>query len=268
MKTLKCACSICAQNLRKWKSDYRVWCVGILLLIMTSIYVDDLRKIVDYWNAPMPVWIYPFMYSQYHTKLIFTLPVVLLFCNAPFTDRNQTFVLMRSGRTKWLCGQVLYIIVASGIYYLFIIACSLIITLLSGGQFTMGWDKTLTAIAYAAGSDTLELAPFVYVDNYVLTFFTPLLAMWFTFLMSWLGAIFLGVLTFALNLISQTRAVGVFASSFFVLFSSAVYKDGGRHNRRRQTDAVPAVHILYKRFRNSDSRAHSVGVHIRQEKSS
>lgn len=226
MKQLRCVCSICAQNFRKWRTDYRVWCIGILLFVMTGIFADDIRILAEYMGTNMPVWIYPFMYTQFHTKLIFTLPVVLLFCNAPFTDRNQTFVFMRSGRIKWLCGQIMYIVFASAVYYLFLFVVSLLLTVFSG-ELSLEWGKTLTALGVSNSVGFEAGTPFVDIPYTVITFFKPLQAVWFTFLMSWLGAIFIGLTIFFFNLISQTRFLGVIVSSFFVLLSSAVANDYG-----------------------------------------
>lgn len=225
MRWLRSVFSISAQNLRKWQTDYRVWCIGIMLFAVIAIYVDDIRLVINETGTEMPVWIFPFMYSQFHTKLIFTLPVVLLFCSAPFIDRNQTFVFMRTGRVKWLCGQLLYIVIASAVYYLFILAVSLLLTVFSGG-FTLEWGKTLSMISTSQNLGW-EGALTVDVSYMVIMFFTPLQAVWFTFLLSWLGAVFIGLTLFAFNLISGTRYIGVLVSSFFVALSSIVANEPG-----------------------------------------
>lgn len=226
MKWLRCVFSICAQNFRKWSTDHRVWCVGVLLFVMTAIFVDDMRKIVEYYGTDMPVWIFPHMYTQFHTKLIYTLPVVLLLCNAPFTDRNQTFVLMRSGRAKWLSGQILYIISASAVYYLYLFVVSFLLSLAFSGQLNLEWGKTLTSLGASTHLVSIDMSTrFVEVQYSIITFFKPLQAVWFTFLMSWFGAMFIGLTIFAFNLISGTRYLGVVVSSFFVLLSSAVTND-------------------------------------------
>lgn len=196
-----------------------------MLFALTAIYVDDMRLVTKETGTEMPIWIFPFMYSQFHTKLIFTLPVVLLFCSAPFIDRNQTFVFIRTGRVKWLFGQVLYIVIASAVYYLFILVVSILLTVFSGG-FSLDWGKTLPMLAT---SQNLGWGGALTVDaSYmVIAFFTPLQAVWFTFLLSWLGAVFIGLMIFALNLISGTRYIGVLVSSFFVVLSSMVAKESG-----------------------------------------
>lgn len=225
MKWLRSVFSISAQNLRKWQTDYRVWCIGFVMIAVTAIYVDDLRAVIKVTGTEMPVWVFPFLYAQDLTKLIFTLPVVLLFCCAPFLDRNQTFVFMRTGRMKWLCGQLLYIVIASALYYLFILAVSLLLTVFSGG-FSLEWGETLKMIA--TSNDLRKLISYAGISpsNYVMTFFKPLQAVWFTFLMSWLGGVFIGLTIFVCNLISGTKYLGVTISSFFVLFSYITVNEG------------------------------------------
>lgn len=221
MNSLKCVFSICAQNLRKWKTDYRVWCIALIAVVMTGIYVDDMQRISAVLETKPPIWIFPFLYSQFHTKLIFILPVVLLFCNAPFTDRNQTYVYMRSGKTKWLCGQVLYIIAASAAYFLFLFIISLLFTVFSG-ELSLDWGRTLNSVSFSTAAARKANAPYINVPIIIITFFKPLQAVWFTFLMSWLGGVFLGLLIFFCNLVSSTRSLGVLIAATLVIISSAV----------------------------------------------
>ena len=221
MKSLKCVFFVCAQNMRKWQTDYRVWCIAVFALVMTCIYVDDMQRICGVLGTKMPIWIFPFLYSQFHTKLIFTLPIVLLFCNAPFTDRNQTYVFMRSGRIKWLCGQILYIIMASAAYYLFLLFLSLLLTVFTG-ELSLDWGRTLRTLSFSTSAVGEADAPYIEIAAIVITFFKPLQAVWFTFLMSWLGGIFLGLVIFFCNLITSTKSLGMVISSSFVIITSAV----------------------------------------------
>lgn len=225
MKWLRSVVSISTQNFRKWQTDYRVWYIAVTVTAVIWIYIDDLKNAIAVTGTEMPVWVFPFLYVQDYSKLIFTLPVVLLFCSAPFLDGNQTFVFMRTGRMKWLCGQILYIIIASAVYYLFILAVSLLLTVFYGG-FSLEWGETLKMIA--TSNDIRRLISYVGISpsNFVMTFFKPLQAVWFTFLMSWLGGIFIGLTIFACNLISETKYLGVSISSFFVLFSYITINEG------------------------------------------
>lgn len=218
MSFLKTIFRISAQNFRKWQTDYRIWTIAVFLVIMTLIYVDDVKKIADLTGGGVPVWIFPFLYSQFYTKVLFTLPVVLMFCDAPFSDQNQLFIMMRTSRTEWLCGQLLYIILASGVYYLFIFVVSILSTIFYGG-FSVEWGKTLTALAY---DGTLAQEVEVYylsVSQIVVEYFTPLLACFYTFIISWLSAIFLGLVIFVCNLLTGSRIWGIALGSFFIILS-------------------------------------------------
>lgn len=220
MKLLRTACAICSQNIRKWQTDQRIWMIAILMIIMVNIYVDDMKKISAFLGMDVPFWIFPFIYSQFHTKVIYTLGVVIMFCNAPFTDRNQIFVYTRCGRAKWLCGQILYIIFASALYYIFLFCVSFICALFAGKP-SMEWGETLYLISESfAASDAG--CPFVDIPSFVLDCFTPLQAVWFTFLTSWCSAAVLGLIIFFCNYVSQTQILGVLTASVIVILSVAI----------------------------------------------
>ncbi len=218
MSFLKTIFRISAQNFRKWQTDYRIWTIAVFLIIMTLIYVDDIKKVSYVTGSGVPVWIFPFLYSQFYTKVLFTLPVVLMFCDAPFVDKNQLFIMMRTTRTKWLCGQILYIILASGVYYLFIFAVSILSTVFYG-DYSLEWGKTLTALAYNSSVAYEANVYSLSVSRIVVEYFTPLSACFYTFILSWLSAVFLGLLIFVCNLFTGSRIWGIAASSFFIVIS-------------------------------------------------
>ena len=69
-------------------------------------------------------------------------------------------------------------------------------------------------------------ANFVDISEKVITFFKPLQAVWFTFLMSWLGGIFLGLLIYLCNLLTGNRLIGILLSSFLVVICSIIENEG------------------------------------------
>ena len=224
MGSIRSVWAICSQNLRKWASDYRMWTIAALLVIMVQIYVDDMQKIAVFLGTKTSMWIFPFLYTNLHTKLIFTLPVVLMFCNAPFTDKNQVFVYTRASRAKWLLGQVLYIFIASALYYLFILLLTFISTIFIA-EPSLEWGKTLHA---ATNSDVVFQADagFVNVPELILEVFTPIQATFFTFLTSWLSAAMLGLIVFFFNLMTGTRFIGIIISSALVVWTVLVGAGG------------------------------------------
>lgn len=218
MSFLKTIFRISAQNFRKWQTDYRIWTIAVFLLILTLMYAEDFKTVADYLNNKAPVWIFPFMYTKSSAKVLFTLPVILLFCDAPFIDKNQMFVMMRTSRTKWLCGQIIYIISAGAVYYLFIFAISFL-SMIFFGEPSLDWDKTIVAAAYNRGVLSGAGVSSLTVSRITVEFFTPFLACFYTFIMSWLSAVFLGLLIFACNLFTGSRVWGIASGSLFVVLT-------------------------------------------------
>lgn len=220
MSSVKTVFSIAAQNFRKWTTDYRIWVIAVLLVVMTFIFADDVRRYAAALGSDVSIWIFPFLYVGRYMRLVFTLPVVLMFCNAPFVDKNQTFVMMRTSRLKWLCGQILYIILAAAVYYLFIFLLSIISTIFIA-EFSPDWGRTFYVIANG-GVATPEGGSRVEIPKIIVEYFTPLQACFFTFLLSWLGAVFLGTIIFFFNLVTQNRNIGIVVSFAFVVWSFMV----------------------------------------------
>lgn len=221
MELLKPALAICVQNLRKWKTDYRIWIIGLIGYVTILVFVDDMKRIITGLGTAMPVWIFPFIYSQFHMKLIYILLLVLFFCNAPFIDSNQTFMYIRSGRIKWLLGQMLYVIVSSGIYYLFLMIVSFFSVAFAGGEINLEWGKTLSIVANSDAAGRFG-SPFIVISNTVITYFSPLNATWFTFLLSWLCGSMIGLIIFLCNMLTQTRFLGITISSALIILSALI----------------------------------------------
>lgn len=220
MNSVRSVFSICAQNFRKWATDYRIWVIAALLIVMTFLFADDVRKNAAVLNSDVSIWIFPFLYVSRYMRLVFTLPVVLMFCNAPFVDKNQTFVMTRTTRVKWLCGQILYIIIAAAVYYLFVFFLSIISTIFIA-ELSFDWGGTFYSLAYG-GISMPENVMKVEVPKIIVEYFTPIQACYFTFLLSCLGAVFLGMIIFFFNLVTQNRNIGIVVSFAFVVWSFMV----------------------------------------------
>ncbi len=219
MKWFKPIYSITLQNFRKWKYDYRIWIALLIMLIFVHSYTKGLSSYCDYVNMKSSPWIFPFLYMQYYTKLLFFFPLILIFSNAPFVDTNQLYVIIRSGRIKWCIGQILYIIVTSAIYFALIILFSVVLNL-DCINFTNDWGKVLNTLANTNAASQFEVG---FTPNQtVISLFSPLQAMWFTFFHSWISGIILGLIIFLFNM--SFKGVGTFISSFVLVFSAIASK--------------------------------------------
>ncbi|MBD5384366.1 MAG: hypothetical protein HDR72_05145 [Ruminococcaceae bacterium] len=115
MNSVRSVFSVCAQNFRKWDTDYRMWTIAALLVVMTFAFADDMRKNAAVLGSDVSIWIFPFLYLRRYMKLVFTLPVILVSFNAPFIDKNQTFVIFPHCVCV-LAGAILLLIIGSFVF--------------------------------------------------------------------------------------------------------------------------------------------------------
>mgnify|MGYP000178248066 CR=1 FL=1 len=219
MKFFRSVYSISLQNFRKWKYDSRILITIFFLLIFIHSYTKGLSSFCDYVNVKSSPWIYPFLYMQYYNKLLFFFPLLLIFSNAPFIDSNQLYIIARSGRIKWCMGQICYIFITSSIYFVFIILFSILLNI-KCIEFTNDWGKVINTLANTnAGTEfQIGFSP----DRNIVNMFSPLQAVWFTFLHSWVSGVVLGLIIFLFNMIF--KGVGTFISSFILVFSAIASK--------------------------------------------
>lgn len=210
---------ICFQNIRKWSTNYRVWVIGLCTIMLLHLFMNGIGIFSQQLGIKVSPWIFPFLYGDRYIKMLFVFPIILLFCDAPFVDENQVYVLLRSKRFSWNLGQVAYIFIASAIYFIFIIICTMIINL-PHMTFTMEWGKIYNTLASTNALDSVDT--YMKFDSTIVRYFTPMQGMGFTFLLSWLCGVFLGLLIYVVNLISKTRTIGIFLAAFFVILSGVV----------------------------------------------
>lgn len=225
MKIIKPIFCICFQNFRKWSTDYRIWMIAILIFAVCFDHANSMSKAANAFGTSGSMWLFPFASTQFYVKLVFTLPIVLIFCNTPNAEGNQILVLARTGMTKWLIGQALYVIFASAIYYIYIFICT-IITALPFSEISSEWGTILQTMAYNS-NDVLEMnINYIFVDARILRSFTPFSACWYTFLLSWLDGIMLGLIIFFCNMVSRIKYLGSSIAGIIVVLSCFTEQEG------------------------------------------
>ena len=215
--------SCCAQNLRKWPSNPRIYVLGLLLI---GFLFEWVRPIADFSSAvhvSVTPWVFPYLSLSQKVLLLIMLGIVLLFCDAPFIDAHQPYVIIRSGKRDWLLGQILYIMVASALYFLFIALISTLL-MLPNLTFSSEWGKIFGTLALTdAGSQFKINLPISY--KLQLTY-TPIAAMAWSFFLNWLIGTFLGLLMFVLNM-RFTREIGAIVATFLVILQYFCFSANG-----------------------------------------
>lgn len=199
---------ICINKIRRWFTNPRIYILGVLLIILVLNHVGPITafsKSVGYRVTP---WVFPFLSNFFFTQIGMMLGIVFLFCDAPFIDEGQPYLLIRSGRIQWGVGQVLYIMLGTAIYFLFITFISILV--LSPNMFVSdGWGKVLSTLAQSNAGQEIKILP---VSYKIQTLYSPMKAFSLSLLLEWCAGTILGLIIFITN-IHLNRAMGAIIAS-------------------------------------------------------
>ncbi len=189
-------------------------------IIIVYTYTKGIRQVADVMDSPISIWIYPFLFTYRYIKIIFMALLIFIFCDAPFIDTNQPYVMLRTKRSVWSIGQILYIMIGSFLYELFLIISTIIVNI-GNLEFTMEWGKVLgamgtTSVASKAG----VIYTTVNINRQIITCFTPLQAMFFSMLVTWLSFVFIGLVIYVVNVVTRTKIAGAVTAAGLVIFTA------------------------------------------------
>lgn len=222
MSNIKTVLNLCSMNIKRWATNPRYY-VLLLLIGMLMHYVSSpILKFSIMVGVPVTPWIFPFISTDHYINGMLILGMVLLFCDAPFMNDSTPYECIRSGRKKWLYGQYTYILTASLLFTLTIMACS-IICLLPNICFELGWGRVFRTLAQTNAGAQYSLVPISYGIQQT---YSPLQAMFLSGTLFWLATIFIGMLIFTLNLVTQ-RIGGTIMGFVLAFCPFFAYEVGG-----------------------------------------
>ena len=219
MDKIRVIFTIAFYNLKKWIINPRIYLIFILTTLYLHSRISPISTFCLNSGYKISPYIFPYLMSDRSIIFIIMMGVVLLFCDAPFIEIDQPYIIMRSGRITWLWGQLAYIALASMLYFVIMIVLSILI-LLPNLSFSADWGKVIGTFAQTnVANQHLISIPF---DFLLYNSYSPLSAMFFSFTNSFLVAIFIGILIFVFNL-NISRFAGVITSTLLVLWHMVTY---------------------------------------------
>lgn len=220
MANLRIVWCLALNNFKKWPVNPRIY----LLLISLFLYLySRLAPVIEFcrtFGYGIAPYTFPYIMSEEFSVMLIMFGVVLLFCDAPFIDAQQPYIILRSGRMLWVMAQLLYIVLASALYFLAVILLNFIV-LLPVAEFTPAWGKVIGTFAQtSAGMQQGISIPFSYA---IMNTHSPASAMFISFLLCWVVSVFIGFIMFVFNS-NISRASGAIAASLLIFWQSAVVK--------------------------------------------
>lgn len=210
---------IAMYSIRQWITNPRIIC---LFVLMSAFVWNDFEVIGDLTGRTgiktNPL-IFPFFSSDPVKQLILLAGIVFLFSDAPFINKNQPYIILRSKRISWVLGQILYIVMASAIYFLFLMLVSILVLLPYATFATNGWGKIIHTLAQTDAGAQIKLQ--FGITKEITTFYSPFEAFGLSFLLHWGAACFLGLILFVINL-NFNRMLGLVGGGVILFFDLLV----------------------------------------------
>ena len=183
------SCKVCVDSIRKWRGDARIAAIMILAFLFEWILIADLRHLCDEYQLSFSCWFFVFLFKGIQAMFHF-FGILLLFCDAPFVDKQQMDVILRVGKKNWFRGKILYIITASLLYFLYLFFISIAAFWPNVG-FTLKWGELISVLSAQHNS---------VLRRDIVAYYTPLEAFGVQFMVCMMFAVFLGLLIFYMNL--------------------------------------------------------------------
>ena len=200
---------LCMHNMRRLSVSVRAL-MGVLMGAFAIFnYGEPIRRICqEYGVGASPIQLLVCMGSYPFANCFLFVGWAIVICDAPFMYDTQVMIMLRTGRSMWYIGQMLYILFVAICYWLImtLMACTLLIGYI--GDF-FEWGRVINTIA--------RVYELPCVPAKVVSSFTVTQAVVLTYTLHIGVSVLLGMLVFAINIISKRTFGGVIALLFAFL---------------------------------------------------
>lgn len=150
-------------NFRRWRRNPQViltFGIGFIICYMLS---DKVLAFANRHDTSLQI-LEPFIWTfgDAVSILLISLPLLLLFSDMPNLKNDVPFFLVRINRKIWLMGQILYMIMATFVFMVFILISTSILAGYKGYTANM-WSDTAAILGYSGIGKKIAVPAFVKV---------------------------------------------------------------------------------------------------------
>jgi len=218
---------ICVDQLKGWPKNPRVYMGLVLGAALTVIPTYNYVLFAARLNEPVNILeSFVIMGSLRQHMTFILLGLLLILSDAPFVSQRTTYTIVRTSRKSWLIGSLMYVFVASAIYYLFILFVSILVAGSSGFLANFWSDPMYTLSIQQPNSALTDYGVFFPYPDLVRNL-SPIWAFIHTYILSVIYAAILSSIMFSINLykgkiLGNVAALGVHAAGY-ILISEALF---------------------------------------------
>ncbi len=159
MRDIKQAFRIAGQNFCGWGKNPRIWMTFVLAAVLCLMLSDQIiSQAVKYDTVLQIVEPFIWTYGDATSVMLSSLLLVLLFADMPFVSQATPYWLIRTKRSVWLAGQIIYVVLTTVIYNLFML---IVLGIMAAPFSYVGnvWSKTAAMLGYGGdGSITVPVS--------------------------------------------------------------------------------------------------------------
>lgn len=214
MRDMRQAFQIAGQNFSEWRRSPRIAMTFILALVLCLMLSDQVLSHAARYETVLQI-LEPFIwtYGDAASVMLSSLLLALLFADMPFVSQATPYWLVRTKRSIWLSGQVIYVILTTAVYNLFLLA----VLGIMGVPFSFTgnvWSETAAMLGYGGGEGVT-----VPVSIKTMEISAPYECAVTVFCLMLLYSLFVAVLILFLNLYAGSAAgvLGAFAVNLYGL---------------------------------------------------
>lgn len=141
-KNLKQILSVAKTEFISWITDPRIIIMGVLIVFIKTLAIDPLAARAEKFGEKLVIF-EPFIALGNSGMLTMFIPLVymVMLGDYPKLGGNSMFFISRTGRRRWLLGQMLFVLFA---VFTFLSVIFLSSVLISGGRFGTSWSDAVT----------------------------------------------------------------------------------------------------------------------------
>lgn len=161
MKEIRQSFSIAGYNFRLWRGNPRILVTFLLAFILCFLLSDKAVTFAVEHNTTMQlVEVFIWNFGDSNSILLSSVLLVLLFADMPFLSSGTPFYLVRTDRRTWITGQVVYILAATTIYLIFVLASTVILSIQQSFAANM-WSPTAAILGYTNAGERVAIPALV-----------------------------------------------------------------------------------------------------------
>jgi hypothetical protein len=161
MNGIRQSLAVVSYNFRQWKKNPRILVTFGLAFVLCFLLTDKAVQFAEAHGTPMQMF-EPFIWTfgDSNSILLISLLLILLFADMPFLSSGTPLFLVRMNRRRWITGQLLYTILATTVFLLFILLPTMVLCVRVSFVGNI-WSQTAAILAYSGVGQEIALPALV-----------------------------------------------------------------------------------------------------------